>query len=63
MLIPNQTIVALGGELKALTRDLEAIMAGEAGSMFAKGHKAKLKARIAKLQSIIAELDAAGAKT
>jgi hypothetical protein len=53
----TQTIVALRGELKQLTTDLEAIAAGEAGSTFAKGDKAKLKARIASLKSILAKLE------
>ena len=56
-LVPNQTIVALRGELKQLTADLEAIAAGEGGSTFAKGDKAKFKARIAALKSILAELE------
>jgi hypothetical protein len=58
----NQTIVALRSELRLLMRDLEAISAGEAGSTFAKDDKAKLKARIAALQNILAKLEAADAK-
>ncbi len=44
--LANQTIVALRGELKQLTTDLEAISGGQAGSTFAKGDKKKLMTRI-----------------
>ena len=60
--LANQAIVALRGELKQLTTDLEAIAAGEAGSTFAKGDKAKLKIRIAALKSILAKLDASNSE-
>lgn len=56
--VASQDIVALRGELKQLTIDLKAITAGEAGSTFAKGAKAKLKTRIAALESILAKLEA-----
>jgi len=57
----NQTLVALRGELKQLTQDLDAISAGHAGSTFAKGDKEKLKARIKALKTILRELEAADA--
>ena len=57
--VANQTIVALKGELRQLTTDLEAIAAGHAGSTFAKGDKAKLKTRIAALKSLLATFDPA----
>jgi len=60
--VANQTIVAFQGQLKQLTIDLEAIAAGGAGSTFAKGDKAKLKARIAALKSILADFDPEDAK-
>ncbi len=60
--LANQTIVALCGELKQLTGDLEAIAAGQAGSTFAKGQRTKLKGRIASVRSILAKLDASPAK-
>lgn len=58
--VPNQTIVALRGELRQLTTDLDAIAAGQAGSTFANGDRARLKARIATLKSILAKLESTG---
>ncbi len=58
----NQTIVALRNELRMLTNDLGAISVGQAGSTFAKGDKAKLKARIDALKNILGKLEAADAK-
>lgn len=45
-----------------LMRDPSAIMAGEAGSRFAKGDKAKLKDRIAALEIVLAKLNDADAQ-
>ena len=55
--VANQTIVALRGELKQLTTDLEAIAAGHAGSTFAKGDRAKLEKRIGALKAVLATFD------
>ena len=55
--VANQTVVALRGELKQLTTDLDAIARGASGSTFAKGDKAKLQGRIATLKSILASFD------
>jgi len=55
--VANQEIVALRGELRLLTTDLEAIAAGEGGSTFARGDKAKFQTRIAALKSILAKLE------
>lgn len=55
--VANQTVVALRGELKQLTTDLEAIAAGNAGSMFAKGDRERLETRIATLTSLLATFD------
>lgn len=60
--LANQTIVALCGELKQFTGDLEAIATGQAGSTFAKVHKTKLKVRIAAVRSILSKLDVSTAK-
>jgi hypothetical protein len=57
--VSSQAIVALRGELKQLTTDLEAISAGNAGSTFAKGDKKKLMTRIATLNSVLATLNTA----
>ena len=57
--VANQALVALKSELKQLTTDLEAIAAGQAGSTFAKGDKAKLKTRIAALKSLLANFEPA----
>jgi hypothetical protein len=61
--VANQTIVALQGELKQLTNDLEAIAAGMAGSTFAEGDRKRLEARIAALKSILANFDSGARKT
>lgn len=55
--VANQTVVALQGELRLLTTDLDAIARGASGSTFAKGDKVKLEGRIAALKSILASFD------
>lgn len=56
--VANQTIVALQGELKQLTADLEGITSGAAGrSALAEKDKAKLEARISSLKSILSDFD------
>jgi hypothetical protein len=61
--IANQAVVALRGELKQLTADLEAIASGHAGSTFAKGDKARLEARIAALKALLSDFDPHAEKT
>lgn len=51
----NETVVALRGELRQLTGDLDAIAAGNDGSTFSKDGRARLEARIERLRSLLAD--------
>lgn len=55
----TQKIIALRNELRMLKGDLQSISSGEAGSRFAAADKAKLQIRIAAIQKIVDDMEAA----